>query len=106
MVEASDQKEFTCSSCQVEFPFTYYSNRLRRCDALILLENAYIYVERSRESERQTNIPLILGSRCDLCRKDVCHSKACSLFYTKRYCRDCFVSNADSFPSELQKVFL
>ncbi|KAF5406466.1 hypothetical protein PHET_00014 [Paragonimus heterotremus] len=47
---------------------------------------------------------IILGSDCCICKEMVCISQNCSLFYNKRYCRDCSVKHADEFPPDLRQA--
>lgn len=43
---------------------------------------------------------LIIGGQCHFCQNQVC--VGCSIFYAKRFCRDCANLNFDQFPSEIQ----
>ncbi|KAI0216289.1 hypothetical protein LSAT2_031678 [Lamellibrachia satsuma] len=63
-----------------------------------ILEEAYM----KRDPFTEQKQCIVLGSHCTLCRKTVCVSPRCSLFYTKRFCIKCAMKHLAEFPEEIQ----
>lgn len=49
-----------------------------------------------------TKKPLLVGSKCCMCSRDVCPGASCSLFYCRRFCKGCSQSCAQHFPKEVR----
>ena len=68
------------------------------------LEEAYLRQDPFSTREPR---PLLLGAKCSVCSKDVC--SACSLFFSRRFCRACAQQHRKAFPVQVlqaeSKVF-
>ena len=113
-------KRFTCAQCQFTAIYEYfgktpkYSPRLMSVyisnpsptftdEAFSFLEDTYTVRDPfSPPDDIQRCIGL--GSHCAVCNRTVCISTNCSLFYTRRFCRDCFLAHKAIFPEQLQQV--
>lgn len=61
----------------------------------------HAYVMRDPFTPYAANAYLFLGAECSSCRDLVCAS--CSVFYTKRFCRNCAQRDIAMFPIQVQK---
>ena len=98
---------FKCSNCELYAKYDYYGNKptehyLKKSkgDEIVLLENSYLCDDPF--SDLKMNY-LILGSNCFECKKMICSSVDCSIFYyNKRFCLKCCLNNLDEFPIEIK----
>ena len=65
-----------------------------------LLEDAYCCQDPYTTAPRH----IVLGSRCAVCNASVCVNAACSVFYTKRFCRTCVHTYQHLLPSQVVAV--
>ncbi|XP_060886092.1 cysteine-rich DPF motif domain-containing protein 1 [Labrus mixtus] len=93
------EKSFTCQSCGLSSPFTYYGQKPPNTRAIVLLEECF--VTRDPFSPDREKF-LVLGSSCSLCSMCVCVAPECSLFYTKRFCMQCVNKHLDQFPQQIR----
>ncbi|KAL6075513.1 Cysteine-rich DPF motif domain-containing protein 1 [Balamuthia mandrillaris] len=97
---------FTCSICGMEYPYHHFGNKPPFCASIIYLEDCYVLKdpfdeEQGRQQEKA--LPICVGSHCSICQRAVCVQASCSLFYTHRFCTDCFDRHQQHFPPQLQK---
>jgi hypothetical protein len=90
---------FVCENCGLSTPFHSFGQTCPFAKSLVLLEEAFV----ARDPFNPDPQPLILGSQCTACRRVVCVSSSCSVFYTKRFCIECVKKNLDEFPKEIQQ---
>lgn len=51
-------------------------------------------------TQEDYNTYLCIGSNCSICMEQCCISTQCSIFYEKRYCKNCALKNASLFPAD------
>jgi len=97
---------FTCRECGKEWHFDFFGHKPPFAPLLVFLEEAYVmrdpFPNPKQHSKQQA--ALFLGSKCSVCKEDVCQGKQCSLFYAKRFCMTCAASNKQHFPTEILKM--
>ena len=106
--KSSYKNLFKCNNCELYAKYDYFGNKPtehylnnKSKDSIILLENAYICDDPF--SDLKINY-LILGSNCFECKKMICLSLECSIFYyNKRFCIQCALNNLQEFPLEIKK---
>ncbi|CAL8088623.1 unnamed protein product [Calicophoron daubneyi] len=92
---------FCCSMCGFKISFDCKS----KCPAYFnkdveILEEIYSI----RDPFADDNLGgLILGSDCCVCGHMVCASPSCSIFFEKRYCRDCAQKHMEEFPVDVRE---
>ncbi|KAA3678784.1 uncharacterized protein DEA37_0013584 [Paragonimus westermani] len=96
------EAQFCCNTCGFKINYDNKGRRPKYFNRdLELLEDAYTM----RDPFADDNLGgIILGSDCCICKEMVCISQNCSLFYNKRYCRDCSVKHVDEFPLDLRQA--
>ena len=104
--ESTFKNLFKCSNCDLYAKYDYYGNKptehyfKKSKDNVTLLENSYICDDPF--SDLKMNY-LILGAKCTECKKMICQSNECSIFYyNKRFCIKCALLNLDEFPNEIK----
>ncbi|XP_041934786.1 cysteine-rich DPF motif domain-containing protein 1 [Alosa pseudoharengus] len=97
--EGSVRGMFTCETCDLSTPFTYYGQKPPNTRAIVLLEESYVLKDPFSPNRDKF---IVLGAKCTLCSKVVCIGTDCSLFYTKRFCLPCVRENLDQFPQQIQ----
>lgn len=100
--EVEPSKYFECNECQTKYKYDDMSKFKGKKANLHLLEGVYYMKD---PFEPVHDIPLILGGVCSVCSSTVCVSQKCSVFYTKRFCKQCFKRDVDHFPEEVKKQF-
>ncbi|XP_019848845.1 PREDICTED: cysteine-rich DPF motif domain-containing protein 1-like [Amphimedon queenslandica] len=90
---------FRCERCGFTSLVYSFSKSCPFSSGLVFSEDCFI----GRDPFSEKHKPLVLGSRCAACHRAICVSQDCSIFYTRRYCKDCFDNNRSRFPLELQK---
>ena len=101
------RKVFQCKECDLYARYEYFGHKpydhyqKTSKDKLILFEDCYICDDPFTDSKSRNF--LILGSDCSICKKKVCVSSECSIFYyTKRFCIKCALEKIDEFPNEIK----
>ncbi|EFJ45950.1 hypothetical protein VOLCADRAFT_63186 [Volvox carteri f. nagariensis] len=89
---------FACSLCGFEAPFKHFGASLP--SVCSFLEEGWLAVDPFSIQAR----PVFLGAPCSACGRAVCTAEACSVFYSKRFCRPCARSNAEAFPAAVRKA--
>lgn len=89
---------FICSSCKLMEKFNYKGTKPPFARNILYLEECYVMKDPFSLPGRGE--VLVLGGDCSLCQKAIC--SACSIFYTKRFCKDCANDNLKNFPPQLQ----
>jgi hypothetical protein len=89
-----------CSYCQLEELYDYKGMKPPFAKYISFLEDCYIM--KNPFSFSSNDQILILGADCTICKKSVCI--ACSLFFTKRFCKICILKNIKDFPYNLQNT--
>ncbi|KAF8562721.1 hypothetical protein P879_06001 [Paragonimus westermani] len=99
---SNTEAQFCCNTCGFKINYDNKGRRPKYFNRdLELLEDAYTM----RDPFADDNLGgIILGSDCCICKEMVCISQDCSLFYNKRYCRDCSVKHVDEFPLDLRQA--
>ena len=97
--EMSKKTKFLCGTCGFLAKYDYFGRNPPFCKALVLLEEAYIIKDPFTDDRKA----IVLGSHCSNCSKAVCVSTNCSLFYTKRFCKQCVKENIEEFPLEVKE---
>ncbi|XP_042562865.1 cysteine-rich DPF motif domain-containing protein 1 [Clupea harengus] len=90
---------FTCETCSLSTPFTYFGQKPPNTRAIVLLEESYVLKDPFSPDREKF---IVLGSSCTVCSKVVCVGTECSLFYTRRFCLPCVRENLDQFPQQIQ----
>ncbi|XP_020641423.2 cysteine-rich DPF motif domain-containing protein 1 isoform X1 [Pogona vitticeps] len=98
---------FECELCGLKAPYSYYGQKppnpylvAMEFSLPSLLEESYVMKDPFTSDKDKF---LILGSRCNLCRKCVCVGTECSLFYSKRFCLPCVNLHLKEFPLEIKQ---
>lgn len=99
-VNESSSLKFKCELCTLEEACEYFGKSPPWSPRTCLLEDSYIM--RDPFSLPQKKQILILGAKCTLCQIDVCVGARCSLFFSKRFCKDCALKNLTYFPVQVQ----
>ncbi|XP_048516114.1 cysteine-rich DPF motif domain-containing protein 1 isoform X2 [Athalia rosae] len=89
--------EFRCSYCLLEEHYDYKGAKPPFAKNLAYLEDCYIMKDPFSQPNRGE--VLVLGADCIVCNKPVC--LGCSIFFAKRFCRDCAAKNIASLPMQL-----
>ena len=95
---------FICELCNLKENYHYYGKRPRFCRRVQFLEDCYIMKDPfSAYGSNNYNV-LVLGGDCSHCHKSVCQT--CSIYYSKRYCKDCIKLKhiASNLPNQLLKT--
>lgn len=92
---------FLCESCGLREPYHYYGQKPKFQKGVTFLEGSYLMKDPFQEPGKQSF--LFLGAECLACKRTVCQSEECSIFYTKRFCIDCAKSSIDEMPKEMKK---
>ncbi|XP_063991683.1 cysteine-rich DPF motif domain-containing protein 1 [Diachasmimorpha longicaudata] len=88
---------FRCFLCPLEEHFDYRGSKPPFSRDILYLEECYIM--RDPFSPPNKGEVLVLGGDCSLCERTVC--LGCSIFYTKRFCKECANNNVN-LPIQLQ----
>lgn len=91
---------FTCMKCGLQECYFYKGKNPPFNKKILFLEDSYMM--KDPFSPPNKNQFLLLGSDCTLCKKPVCQSSDCSVFYTRRFCRSCAEENLNYFPVTMQ----
>ncbi|KAI5643122.1 cysteine-rich domain-containing protein [Phthorimaea operculella] len=92
--------DFNCLSCNMNEKAHYKGTNPPFSRNVVLKYRSYIM--KDPFSPPGKGEILVLGSDCQLCEKQVCLSKTCSVFYGKTYCLDCVHKSLDKFPVEIR----
>ena len=93
---------FTCNFCSLNEYFDYKGTKPPFARQLLFLEDCYIM--KDPFSPLNKGETLVLGADCSFCKRPVC--LGCSIFYTKRFCKDCALENIKNLPSQLHKKIM
>lgn len=86
-----------CAFCSLEEHYDYKGRKPPFARQIYFSEDCYVMKDPwSAPNKAQV---LVIGGDCSLCEKSIC--LGCSIFYTKRFCRECANEKIDSFPSQL-----
>ena len=96
-----EEKVFKCFLCGLEEKFEFYGKRVEFAKNVGFKEDTYVM--RDPFSPRHEGLFLSLGSNCSKCEKTVCNDLSCSVFWKKRYCKDCAKSYARELPDDLSR---
>lgn len=88
---------FTCSFCPLREHYDYKGTKPPFARQFVYSEECYIMKDPFSLPSRGE--VLVLGADCSVCEHAVCLS--CSIFYTKRFCPKCALSNMQYLPSQL-----
>ncbi|XP_015591190.1 cysteine-rich DPF motif domain-containing protein 1 [Cephus cinctus] len=98
---ADDKKDpggtFKCFFCHLNEHFDYKGSQPPFSKQICYSENCYIMKDPFSLPNRGE--VLVLGGDCSVCNKSVC--LGCSIFYTKRFCKECAFNNVKQFPLQL-----
>ncbi|XP_011306550.1 cysteine-rich DPF motif domain-containing protein 1, partial [Fopius arisanus] len=89
--------KFKCFRCSLEERFDYKGTKPPFSRAIVYLEECYIMKDPFTPPNKGQ--VLVLGGDCSICGQSVCLS--CSIFYAKRFCKEC-ANNNDNLPKQLQ----
>uniref|UniRef100_H2ZQU6 Cysteine-rich DPF motif domain-containing protein 1 n=1 Tax=Ciona savignyi TaxID=51511 RepID=H2ZQU6_CIOSA len=94
-------EQFTCDVCEVTFSYKFHGRYLDDLGIkdIELLEEAFVILD----PFVPTKDFLVLGGHCSVCNAVVCVDRNCSLFYCRRFCRRCALSNSQEFPTAITK---
>uniref|UniRef100_T2MAW4 Cysteine-rich DPF motif domain-containing protein 1 n=1 Tax=Hydra vulgaris TaxID=6087 RepID=T2MAW4_HYDVU len=95
-----NNKQFECTQCKLMFKYDKYCQLVNLTSNIFFLEEVY-YI--NNPFDNSVSIPLVLGANCSVCCCTICVSSSCSVFYTKRFCRNCVAKSLDCFPVEVIK---
>lgn len=98
--ESPPSLHFKCELCNLDEVYEYFGKSPPWGTRTCLLENAYVM--RDPFSAFHKKQILILGAKCSLCEIDVCVGSTCSLFFSKRFCKNCAFKNKTYFPTQVQ----
>lgn len=98
-INRDERKTFACSFCTLNEKYDYKGKEPPFQKYLIYLEECYIM--RDPFTPLKQREALVLGSDCYFCKKPTCMD--CSLFYTKRFCKNCALANIQELPKQLHK---
>ncbi|GAX84582.1 hypothetical protein CEUSTIGMA_g12003.t1 [Chlamydomonas eustigma] len=103
------ERIFTCYLCSFSAPYSTFGRSLKidelkkdehLAGTVMFLEDSYLLPDPNAAQVH----PLCLGSHCNVCKRSVCVSEECSLFYSKRFCADCARAHVSAFPLECRKL--
>ncbi|KAK7016801.1 Cysteine-rich, DPF motif domain containing 1 [Halocaridina rubra] len=97
---SEEEKCFRCEVCGLQETYHYYGKKPPFNKNVTFLEDCYLLQDPFQSWGSESF--LLLGSSCTVCKRVVCQSTACSIFYTKRFCIDCAKSQSDEFPPEVR----
>lgn len=97
------KEKFQCSYCTLNENYVYYGRQPPFNSKIKFKEECYIMKDPFSPSKYNF---LVLGSKCSICSKVVCHNQDCSLFFSKRFCFSCVRDHLSDFPKEIQLKFL
>ena len=90
---------FACNFCGLKEHFDFKGSKPPFARQLLFLEECYIM--KDPFSPLNKGETLVLGADCNFCQKSVCLD--CSIFYTKRFCKNCALQNINQLPVQLHK---
>lgn len=90
---------FLCALCGWSELYHAHGTSLPFARGIVFNEDAYAM--RDPFVPYGPNLYLFIGAPCSVCQRLVCVN--CSIFYAKRFCRECATSNVEHFPVEVQK---
>lgn len=99
-MQAEKDNYFVCCACGMREKYHIECDGIKRF-SLRFLEKVYFV----RDGSGEDLGGFAVGSHCSVCRRAVCHSSECSLFYTRRFCKACFLHSSLQFPLQLRQAF-
>ena len=99
--DTSEKEEgglFTCKICNLQESYIYYGRTPKFLKSIVFLEDCFVIPNPFDNTKHQDFI--VLGSECSICQRTVC--SGCSVFYSKRFCKDCVKAHKNEFPVEVQ----
>lgn len=93
--------EFQCDLCNFSVRFDYLGCSPPFSESIVLMEKAYVLKNPFNPHDSH----LTIGGHCSVCGAMVCLGQACSVFYTRRFCKKCVEDNMDEFPPEIKEGF-
>ena len=91
--------QFNCALCGWSERYHGHGTSLPFARGIVFNEDAYAM--RDPFVPYGQNLYFFLGAPCSGCQRLVCTN--CSLFYSKRFCKECASKNVQHFPVEVQK---
>lgn len=92
---------FTCTYCLLQERFDFKGAKPPFARQIIYSEDCYVMKDPFSLPNRGE--VLVLGGDCNFCNKPVC--LACSIYFGKRFCLKCALSNIHHLPPQLhQKI--
>lgn len=88
---------FTCSICNLKERYDYKGAKPPFARQLLYFEESYIM--RDPFSLPNKGEALVLGADCSKCKRAVCFM--CSIYYAKRFCLECALSDLQNLPFQL-----
>ncbi|CAG9789150.1 unnamed protein product [Diatraea saccharalis] len=92
--------DFKCASCNLNEKAHYKGTTPPFSRNVILKYSSYVMKDPFSPPGKGEII--VLGADCAICKKTVCISKECSLFYSKLFCLSCVYDSIDKFPVEIK----
>ncbi|KAM7294802.1 cysteine-rich DPF motif domain-containing protein 1 [Ixodes scapularis] len=98
--DRQEDKYFVCDVCNMREKYHVETDAIKRLE-LRFLEKVYLIKDGTGEDIGG----FAVGSHCSECDRCVCLSSECSVFYTRRFCKDCFSSRSRQFPPQIGQIF-
>mmetsp|Transcript_23968 Transcript_23968/g.31183 ORF Transcript_23968/g.31183 Transcript_23968/m.31183 type:complete len:117 (-) Transcript_23968:282-632(-) len=89
-----------CSHCELEYPFDYVGRQPPYAPEIIFLEDAYCLKDVANQDTLE-RCAIFIAAPCSCCKKVVCASPHCSIFYSKRVCAACVKSETTNIKTLL-----
>ncbi|KAF4669641.1 cysteine-rich, DPF motif domain containing 1 [Perkinsus olseni] len=97
---------FLCCLCGFTCRYDYVGQSPPYVDSSDMVFLEEVYSLQSPFSGTTDSPVIVLGGECSCCGRKVCTDAACSVFYKKRYCRECVMKDRHNLdlPSVLLKA--
>jgi len=95
-----EKKYFECGICGLREEYHYFGTTAPFCRSVTFLDKSYVMRDPFSKGENANF--LLLGSNCGICRTPVCQD--CSVFFSVRFCRNCYQSHSNLLPEELRQI--
>lgn len=98
--EKREDRYFVCALCGMREKYHLECEHIKHLE-LRFLEKVYFIKDGTGEDLGG----FAVGSDCSECHRPVCHSSECSIFYSRRFCKDCFERHSPEFPAQIRQCF-
>lgn len=108
-IEEPPKIPFECSICHFQALCDYKGNKPKFTRHVQFGEDCYVMRDPFSappghlSSKSTCENLIIIGSDCSICKRSICSSNTCGIFYQRTFCSQCAQQTLHEFPVEIQK---